>query len=235
MRKENVQAVTVSIVGTRAGCQGSRAKRPDRSESALPHRLAFVRSNGRTGDRSLDPLPDRSSLADVTSLGRFVRAADDLVLRVLRPEVVEDFVRDRFRQNPGRTLRLDRTWVRSAQMRANDLSAEAELIGDRFRPESHFVRHASPFARGAIDSLRPTQSTRSYARTQAIDRIFTLSLHFVRSVFVRTFVRVDRCCPWWRRALSPLTTPPYRPPPKGPSTRALRNFQSAAGWLCRFR
>jgi hypothetical protein len=71
---------------------------------------------------------------------RSLRLGGRVRLRVLRSEVRERFLRLLVAQNPGRTLRLDRTRERSAKIRPNDLAAKTEFVRQFLWPIG-LVRH----------------------------------------------------------------------------------------------
>ena len=73
-------------------------------------------------------------------------------LGVLRAEVRERFLGLLCRENPGRTLRLDRTRERSAQVRANDLTANAKRVRELLRSIG-LVGHVVTSLRSFVESI----------------------------------------------------------------------------------
>src|SRR5215471_18132757 len=181
--------------------QKARPALPVRPSSPRGTPRGRSRSNVRSnegGGRGIAPPPRRPNALGVRIVGD----------RILGREVLDRLIALLRVQYPGRTLGLDRTRERPAQVRTNDLAAETEF-------GRQFLRAPELLCTHVVTSLRCVRCHDYRVRSNERDRIpqkGDLS-------FERSFDRTPRHC---------LCTPPCRPP-EGSHRVVLRGRPSEEG------
>lgn len=142
------------------------------------HPVEYERIHGSPFDRSGGRGTRDCSRAPRSASGRFGRrraaSSDEVLVRLLRLIVRDD---------PSRVLRLGRTRERLTEIRANELSADAEIVRKRLRPERR-VRVLEVHACHVVPPFVRSWCSLSIARSDAIERdrtnvytIFTFADH----------------------------------------------------------